>query len=296
VGTFGAAAACAHALRLDSEQWLHAFGIAGTTAAGLKSMFGTMCKPLHAGRAASNGLAAAKLAARGFSSNPAVLETDQGFGTTQTSTFSPEEALKDLGEKFHIRSVLFKYHAACYLTHSSIEALLRLKEKHGLTPDRVESVTLRVPPIHLSVCNIQEPQTPLEGKFSLRFTAALALAGDDTSERAFSHESVRDPALVAMRDRVNVEPVEHLPSNHSSEVIVALEDGTTLEDSVNMEIPEANLERQWERLVGKFRALATPVIGEGRTEELSRSVTSLEETPNVAEVATLCTRPNGKDT
>lgn len=63
-----------------------------------------------------------------------------------------------------------------------------------------------------------------------------------------------------------------------------------------MEIPEANLERQWERLVGKFRALATPVIGEGRTEELSGSVTSLEETPNVAEVATLCTRPNGKDT
>src|SRR6266853_1475321 len=45
-----------------------ALGIAGTQAAGLKSQFGTMCKPFHAGKAAQNGLLAARLAARGFSS------------------------------------------------------------------------------------------------------------------------------------------------------------------------------------------------------------------------------------
>ncbi len=56
IGTFGAAAACAHMLRLDEGGWLCALGLAGTQAAGLKSGFGTMAKPLHAGRAASNGL------------------------------------------------------------------------------------------------------------------------------------------------------------------------------------------------------------------------------------------------
>jgi 2-methylcitrate dehydratase PrpD len=56
-GTFGAAAACAHLLGLDRERWLHALGLAGTQAAGLKSAFGTMAKPLHAGRAASPGVA-----------------------------------------------------------------------------------------------------------------------------------------------------------------------------------------------------------------------------------------------
>src|SRR5512139_3270628 len=69
LGTFGAAAACANLLQLDEDRWLHALGIAGAQAAGLKSMFGTMCKPLHAGKAAANGLLAAKLAERGFTSN-----------------------------------------------------------------------------------------------------------------------------------------------------------------------------------------------------------------------------------
>ena len=52
-GTFGAAAAAAKLLGLDTDQTITALGIAATQAAGLKSMFGTMCKPLHAGKAAS---------------------------------------------------------------------------------------------------------------------------------------------------------------------------------------------------------------------------------------------------
>ena len=58
VGSFGAAAACAHLLGLDAERFAMALGIAGTQAAGLKSMFGTMCKPLHAGKASYHGLMA----------------------------------------------------------------------------------------------------------------------------------------------------------------------------------------------------------------------------------------------
>jgi 2-methylcitrate dehydratase PrpD len=70
VGCFGAAAACAHLLGLDAEATARALGIAGTQAAGLKSQFGTMCKPFHAGKASQSGLLAARLAARGFSSRP----------------------------------------------------------------------------------------------------------------------------------------------------------------------------------------------------------------------------------
>src|SRR5260370_224957 len=70
VGCLGAAAACARLLGLDAEVTARALGIAGTQAGGLKSQFGTMCKPFHAGKASHNGLLAARLAARGFSSPP----------------------------------------------------------------------------------------------------------------------------------------------------------------------------------------------------------------------------------
>ena len=86
VGSFGAAAAAGLLLDLDEAQMAVAFGLAGTQAAGLKSMFGTMAKPFHAGRAAANGVLAARLAARGFTANPGVLEVAQGFVATQSDS------------------------------------------------------------------------------------------------------------------------------------------------------------------------------------------------------------------
>src|SRR5256714_6035743 len=55
VGAFGAAAACAYLLGLDTEATARALGIAGTQAAGLKSQFGTICKPFHSGKSSHNG-------------------------------------------------------------------------------------------------------------------------------------------------------------------------------------------------------------------------------------------------
>ena len=89
VGAFGAAAACARLLGLDAEATGRALGIAGTQAAGLKSQFGTMCKPFHAGKASQNGLLAARLAARGFSSRPDLIECDQGFAATHSPISTP---------------------------------------------------------------------------------------------------------------------------------------------------------------------------------------------------------------
>ena len=136
VGAFGAAAACARLLGLDAEATAMALGIAGTQAAGLKSQFGTMCKPFHAGKAAQNGLLAARLAARGFSSRADIIEGIQGFALTHGPDFSPEAALATPEVGLHLFANLFKYHAACYLTHAPIECARRLREQHRLTPRR----------------------------------------------------------------------------------------------------------------------------------------------------------------
>ena len=90
VGAIGAAAAVSNMLRLDAATTAHALGIAATQAAGLKSVFGTMCKPLHPGRAAAIGLQAARLAQRGFTCNPAILDVEQGFTATQSEEPEPE--------------------------------------------------------------------------------------------------------------------------------------------------------------------------------------------------------------
>src|SRR5487761_492085 len=203
LGCLGAAAACAHLLGLDAEGAAAALGIAGPQAAGLKSQFGTMCKPFHAGKAAQNGLLAALLARRGFSSRPDLVECVQGFALTHGPDFRPEAARADPEGGFHLRANLFKYHAACYLTHAPIEAARRLREEHGLTPDRIERIRLELDEACDRVCNIPAPRTGLEAKFSLPLTTAMGLAGVDTGRLSTYSEAVAaDPALIALRDKV----------------------------------------------------------------------------------------------
>ncbi len=286
LGAFGAAAACAHLLRLDEEQWGHGLGIAGSQAAGLKSMFGTMTKPLQAGKAAANGLFAATLAARGYTANPDVLETTQGFAATQTSTGNAEAALAGLGESFAIRDTLFKYHAACYGTHETIDAVLRLKREHGLSPADVRAIRLSVPPGNLRMCNIQEPRTALEGKFSLRFTAALALAGDETGEAAFTEAAVTESALVALRDRVSVEAASAGAAAGTS-VTIELASGDTLTAQSDLTIPATDLDWQWQQLAAKFRGLAGPVIGASPAEQLLNSIAAVADAEDIGELVRL---------
>src|SRR5207249_1672809 len=221
LGAFGAAAACAHLLALDEEQWTHALGLAGTQAAGLKSGFGTMAKPLHAGRAAATGLLSVLLARGGFTANPAIIEAPQGFVATHAgaggsgSTDTPER-----NDGLLVRATLFKYHAACYLTHAAIEAASALRTAHRLEPEAIDPVTVRVAPALLDLCAIPEPRTGLEGKFSLRATTAMALLGDDTGNpAAFTDSRMGDPRLRALRDRISVETVPGTPSTRAAVVI-----------------------------------------------------------------------------
>jgi 2-methylcitrate dehydratase PrpD len=279
VGTFGAAAGCAHLLGLDEEQTLHAIGIAATQAAGLKSMFGTMCKPLHAGRAAQNGLLAAKLAARGFTARPDSLECLQGFARTHSPDFHPEAALADPEGGFHIRANLFKYHAACYLTHAGIEAARSLRS--GIDPARIAAITLRVDANTDRVCNIAAPTTGLEAKFSHRLTAAMALAGLETSRLdSFSAAVAADPRITALRDKVSIELLPGFGTTHAA-MDIRLVDQTTLSAEHDAGIPAADVAQQGARIRAKFDGLTSPILGTTAAAALGNAIENIDAAATV---------------
>jgi len=278
-GAFGATAAAAKLMGLDKIQLLHAFGLAGTQAAGLKSVFGTMSKPLHPGKAAQTGLLSARLAKAGFTSDIDILASKQGFADTQSSTADPAALLEPHPRRFHVVDALFKYHAACYLTHNAIEAADHLRKTHDLKPDQVERVTVHVQPGHLGVCNIQEPATGLECKFSLRMTTALALAGEDTfKDSLYSDATANRSDLIALRRRVSVEPSS---KNLSSRVEIILKDGSHLAHTADVAIPVRDLPAQQDRLERKFRALTGTHLGEDKTGPMLHAIRSLETLPTL---------------
>jgi 2-methylcitrate dehydratase PrpD len=290
IGAFGAAAACAHLLGLDGERTAHALGIAGTQAAGLRSLFGTMCKPFHAGKAAANGLLAARLAQRGFTARPDVLECEQGFARTHSADFDTDAALAPPPLGLYLRANLFKYHAACYLTHAAIEAARKLKAEHAIAPEQVKSVRIRVDRGCAGVCNIAEPATGLEAKFSLRFTMALALAGADTSRLSvFADDVAGEPALNRLRDKVTVEFASGWPIT-LTEVEIVLADGRMVAARHDAGIPAPDVDEQGRRLAEKFDALVAPLVGAERAAALRDKIARLDEVADVGELTELCVR------
>ena len=276
-GTFGAATAAARLLGVTGEALTHAFGLAGTQAAGLKSCFGTMSKPLHPGKAAQNGLLAARLAARGFTSDTDILASPQGFADTQSTGADPDAGLADRAAPWVVEA-LFKYHAACYLTHDSIEAANQLRLEEGVAPDQIASVSVKVLAGHLGVCNIQAPATGLECKFSLRMTTALALSGEDTFQEAlFSDATACRADLVALREKVEIDPTQ---TGRGCVVTVTLTDGRTLSRTGDVSQPLRDLAAQQEKLERKFRAVAGPALGE-RTDNVIALVRDLDRLPSL---------------
>jgi 2-methylcitrate dehydratase PrpD len=277
LGTFGAAAAASHLRGQNERTWRHAFGLAGTQAAGLKSAFGTMAKPLHAGRAAQTGLMSAMLAAAGFEANPEILETAQGFGATH-GVLAASDATPT---RFAILDTLFKYHAACHLTHATIDGLHALKRVQPLPVDAIQRVELCVDETCLGVCAIENPETGMQAKFSLKATAAMAILGDATADpKAFDDARVTSPEVRALMERVQIQ-VEPMPAT-ATKLRVVLRDGQVLETRRDTGVPERDLAKQTERIAAKFERLA-PLEPAVKTEVLER-VLNLERAPDVTEL------------
>jgi 2-methylcitrate dehydratase PrpD len=286
LGTFGAAGACAHMLKLGEDGWLRAFGLAGTQAAGLKSGFGTMAKPLHAGRAASNGLFSALAARGGFTSNAAILETEQGFFTTHAGAKPTQEVLDRFAGKFLIRDNLFKYHASCYLTHAPINAAQLIRSEHHLDPKTIDAVEVRVHPSLFSICNIQEPKTGLEGKFSLRATTAMALLGQDTSDLAtFSDAKVTAPDVVSLRDRVQI--VAAGKTRQTGATVIVRSNGKVFQAESDSGKPPADLALQRDNLMHKFIALTSPILGRTGAEASAHAALGADKISSAAELMRL---------
>jgi len=187
-GVFGAAAAAGKLLGLDETRMACALGIAATQSAGLQEMFGSMCKSLHPGRAAQNGLAAALLAANGFTSSERAIEAPRGFARVLSTKFDPAVITEGLGSRFELMSNMYKPYACGLVVHAAIEGSIGISRENGLAPDAIEAIELTVSPLVPRLTGNADPQTGLEGKFSVYHAVAAARSARRRAEK------MREPA------------------------------------------------------------------------------------------------------
>jgi 2-methylcitrate dehydratase PrpD len=288
-GVFGAAAAAGKLLALNAQQMAWALGIAATQSAGLREMFGSMCKSLHPGCAAKNGLTAALLAARNFTSSERAIEAPRGFAHVLSDKFDPAVITDGLGEHFELSSNMYKPYACGLVVHAAIDGCIQLRDEHALTADDIERIDLDVCPIVLELTAKTDPQTGLEGKFSVYHAAAAAIVFGAAGEPQFSDASVRDPRVVALRGRIGIKPDATLRKTEAR-IAVRLNNGTTL--STHVEHALGTLQRPMSDadLETKFRGLTDGILGDAQTDELIALCWSVATLSDAGEIAR-CAQP-----
>lgn len=286
-GVFGAAAAAGKLLGLDRQRMAWALGIAATQSAGLQEMFGTMCKSLHPGRAAQGGLTAALLAAKGFTSSEQAIEAPRGFARVLSTKFDPEVITAGLGERFELLSNMYKPYACGLVVHAAIDGCIEIRREHGLAPDAIEAVELTVSPLVLKLTGNASPRSGLEGKFSVYHAVAAAIVHGAAGEAQFSDACVRDPRVVALRNRVSTREDSAI-GRTEARVTIRTRDGRAFSRHVEHALGTLARPLSDADLEAKFRGLAEGVLPPARIQEtinLCWRISALEDAGAVARAA-----------
>lgn len=284
-GVFGAAASTGKLLGLTHQQMTWALGIAATQSSGLREMFGSMCKSFHPGQSARNGLAAALLAERDFTSSDQGIEGTRGFAHVMSTRFDPAIITRDLGRRFELAYNMYKPYPCGLVIHAVIDGCLELRQEHAPHVDSIERVELRVNPMVLELTGKRTPTTGLEGKFSVFHAAAVSLVRGLAGEAQFADEVVCDPAVVALRQRVTATSDAAVTSYLEAYVRIVMKDGTVLERHVPHALGTLQRPMSDADLEAKFRSLVEPVLPARQVDEVIELCWGVDRLPSIAALA-----------
>jgi len=275
-GRLGAAAAGAALLQLPAERALHALGLAATQTSGLTASFGTMAKPFHAGKAGMDGVLSAQLAAGGMIGATTLLEPGGGLDNAVIQDRTLQITPVDFADWRILRNS-FKPYAACHLIHPSIDAARELRSR-DLDLAAVRAVRAEVGALASQVTGQTDgrPQTPLAGKFDLRYCVALALHDRDLSAADFRAAWTLERAIAELAEKVTVHP--H-PDMGFSSATLSIETGAIEPGAIEPGAIETDRRRtltahvpvakghpgnpmSWDDMRRKFDGLVAPSLGD----------------------------------
>ncbi|MFH6781004.1 MULTISPECIES: MmgE/PrpD family protein [Methylobacterium] len=291
-GTVGAALAVAKLFRADAAMIGRVIGLASSLGLGTSRrtmLEGATVRNTYAGFSNQLGLTAWDLAESGF------LPERDGIGTVYggilANDFSADAMVEDLGVRWEIARNYFKRHAACRYTHGALDALAQIRDESGpIDPDSVRSVEVATY-VWAAQLDHPAPGTMLAAKFSLPFALAAAIVRGEANTDAFRDEARADRRILSLARRVMVQEdptmTAQLPGLRPAKVTLTLADGRKLSAQAFTNRGDTEDPYSADDVREKFRALAGPVWGAERSEDVIRAVAGIEKVEGIGELLAL---------
>jgi len=282
-GVFGSAVAMGRLLKLNEQQMAWALGIAASQPVGLKVQFGSDTKSFHPGRAAQNGMVAALMAQAGFTASEVAIEGFDGWGQAISTKRDWGQVVDGLGERWELALNTYKPFACGIVAHPSIDAAIQLRTAHGLQPNAIQSVDIKVNPLVLNLMGKTAPQAGLESKFSIFHAVAVALVTGRGGEQAFTDRAVADPAVLAVRGRVQAVTDPAIKTDQV-DMTITTTDGRRLHQFIEHAIGSQAQPMTGAQLEDKFTGLAEEVLPRDRIRRLMDLCWGAWDLPDAGEI------------
>jgi 2-methylcitrate dehydratase PrpD len=295
MGGLGAAMAVGKLLRLNEAKLIQTLGIAASMASGLRENFGTMTKPLHAGRAAENGVTAALLAQAGFTSATNILEARRGFYNAMAGGYDETKISGRLGQPFFMiePGISIKPYPSGSLSHPAQDLILDLVKQHDLGADDIERIEVGTNSNVPNALIYPMPKTALEGKFSIPFCMAIAVIERRAGIAQFQDRKVRTKRVVEMMKRVMLYVDEELEAlgydQVRSRVRIRMKNGSEIEGRYDVARGHPQKPMSWAELSDKFRDCAALVLPRKSVEDAIGMVSRIEQLKSLAPLIGLLT-------
>lgn len=283
-GSIGAAVAVGKLLGLDTPTLQQAIGIASTQVTGMQEYFGTDTKSFHVGRAAQNGMLAALLARNGYTSSMHGLEAKYGWTHVVSTRENLTDVLATLGKTWEVEKNTFKPFPCGIVIHPTIDGCIQIHDQaaqRGLDMKSLKSLRLGVNQQVLTLTGKMDPQTGLEGKFSVYHASAVALLFGKATPTEFKDEVVKNSTVVETRKKVQTTVVEDVRTDQSH-LQATFANGTVIEIFVDGAIGSLKKPLTEEQLQTKFLDQASRVIGHARAEKAYNAFKGIATLKNVA--------------
>jgi len=270
-GTVGAAASCARVAGLGAEAMRETINIGAslTTATSKQTMLdGGLVRNVYAGLSNRHGLLALQLADSGFTGERDGLASL--FGKVVSEHFDTAELLRGLGSEWHVMQNYFKLHSCCRFNHGTLDAI-DLIASRGLLPAPQQIRDIQVTSYQYAAeLSGRAPHNTLAAKFSVPFAVATRIVNGSSALASFSWDAVRDPAVLALAQKVMVQEdpqmTRRLPLERPARVLITLLDGSTRVGEVGVNRGDDASPYSRAELRGKFLDLTGRVWSQAHAE------------------------------
>ena len=283
-GTIAATITAGKLMDFNTDQMVHAIGIAGSLGAGLMAaQEGAMVKRLHSGRAAQAGVLAAQLSAKKFTGIQNIVEADYGgFLSSFSGKNDFNRSTRNLYKEWECMNTGIKPYASVTSIHTALDCLKNIMKKNNILAKDIKNIKAKIShPTYVHCAWNYENHNITSAQMNIYYGLALIALEGELFVNQFSKDKISNPEILNFMKKITAEVDPKIESlghefRHMASIELTTDDNKKFNhtEKYRKGSPENPLTK--DQILAKFKSFATYSYDEDKINKIKEKIENIE--------------------